>query len=342
MKTIETVNAVGHILCHDLTQIIPNEFKGVKFKKGHIVKDEDIPILLSMGKENLYVWEKSDNILHENEAAENIKQLVVGNNISFSEAKEGKISFFAEIDGLLKINKKKLLELNCIGEITCATLLNNTYVTKGTNIGAVKIIPLVIDISKLEQAKKLIDKKIIEIVELPRKKIGIITTGSEIYKGRIKDAFGPVLRKKMEKYGSEIIGQVFCDDNVDMIQEEINNFLKNDADLILCTGGMSVDPDDVTSTAINLIADELITYGSPVLPGAMFLMSYKNINNTKVPLLGLPGCVMYAKTTIFDLLLPRILNDEMLTLRDIAKLGHGGLCSSCKECHYPNCSFGKG
>lgn len=342
MKTVETIKAVGHILCHDLTQIIPNEFKGVKFKKGHIVKEEDIPILLSMGKENLYIWEKSNDIYHENEACESIRDLIIGRNISFSEAKEGKISFYAETDGLLKIDVEKLMELNCLGEITCATMLTNTYVKKGENIGAIKIIPLIIDSKKIENVKEIIKKSIINIVEVSKKKVGIITTGSEIYKGRIKDAFGPVLKLKMEKFGSEILGQVFCDDNSEMIKEQIDIFLRSGAEIILCTGGMSVDPDDVTPTAINLAADELVTYGSPVLPGAMFLLAYKNIDNSKIPILGLPGCVMYAKTTIFDILIPRILSGEILNLKDIARLGHGGLCASCNECHYPNCSFGKG
>ena len=338
MKSVRVQDAVGMVLCHDITKIVPGEFKGRAFKKGHIIKEEDIKELLSIGKEHIYVWENQDGMLHENDAAIRLKNLVCGEGLEFGEIKEGKISFMASKDGLLKINKEKLLELNMLGEIIVATIQNNTPVKKGELVGATRVIPLVIDEKKIIEAENLINEKIIEVIDIKPKKVHMITTGSEVYHGRIKDAFGPAVRKKLEYYGCSLENQVILPDNKEMIVSEIKKALESGAEMIVCTGGMSVDPDDVTPTAIKECGANLITYGAPVLPGAMFLLAYSG----DVPIVGLPGCVMYCKRTIFDLVLPRILSNEKLNLRDIALYGHGGLCLSCEVCTFPHCSFGKG
>jgi molybdenum cofactor synthesis domain-containing protein len=338
MKKIPVHQAVGSVLCHDITQIIPGVVKDIAFKKGHIIKEEDIPLLLSIGKENIFVWDKKEGFLHENEAAERLRLLTAGDGLTFSEVKEGKINFIADYPGLLVIKTKMLYELNSLGEIILVTLHNNYPVKKGQKVAGTRVIPLVIDEDKIKKAEVLVGKeKIVSILPYVAMKVGIVTTGSEIYHGRIKDAFGPVIRRKVEEYGCEVLGQSILSDDENKISEAIEEWIDKGADMVICTGGMSVDPDDVTPTAILKTGAELITYGAPVLPGAMFLLAYKG----DTPILGLPGCVMYSRTTIFDLVLPRILAKEKLSFADFAAYGHGGLCNECEVCKYPDCGFGK-
>lgn len=338
MKSVRVQDAVGMVLCHDITKIVPGEFKGRAFKKGHIIKEEDINELLSIGKEHIYVWENKEGVLHENDAAIRLKDLVCGEGLEFGEIKEGKINFIASKDGLLKIDKEKLLEINMLGDIIVSTIQNNTPVKKGELVGATRVIPLVIDEEKIIEAEKLIKEKIIKVIDIKPKKVHMITTGSEVYHGRIKDAFGPAVKKKIEYFGCTLENQVVLPDDKEGIALEIKKAIDSGAEMIVCTGGMSVDPDDVTPTAIKDCGAEVITYGAPVLPGAMLLLAYSG----DIPILGLPGCVMYSKRTVFDLVLPRILSDERLSFRDIALYGHGGLCLSCEVCTFPHCSFGKG
>jgi len=339
MKKIPVKEAVGSVLCHDITQIIPGVVKDIAFKKGHIIKEEDIQILLSIGKDNLFVWEKKEGYLHENDAAERLRILTAGEGLTFSEVKEGKINFIAACDGLLVINTDLLYQLNSLGEIILVTLHNNYPVKKGQKVAGTRVIPLVIDEDKIKKAEALMgDSKIVSIVPFVPMKVGIITTGNEVYHGRIKDAFGPVIRRKVEEYNCEVLGQVILDDNENKIVQAVDEMIDKGADMVICTGGMSVDPDDVTPAAIIKTGAELITYGAPVLPGAMFLLAY----NGDIPILGLPGCVMYSRTTIFDLVLPRLLAKERLSFADFAAYGHGGLCNECEECKYPDCAFGKG
>ena len=308
MKMIKVQDAVGSVLSHDVTQIIPGEFKGRAFKKGHIIKEEDIEKLLSIGKDHVYVWEPEEGQLHENDAAIRLSNLVVGEGVATSEEiKEGKVDFFADRDGVLKIDKEKLFKLNSLGEIIVSTLHNNTPIRKGEKIGATRVIPLIIDENKIIEAEELIKEKIIRVDEIKTKRCAVITTGNEVYYGRIKDAFLPVIKQKLGYYGSEVIKQVILPDDKERITEEILKAVNEDkADMIICTGGMSVDPDDVTPTAIKDCGGELVTYGSPILPGAMFLLAYYN----DIPILGVPSCAMYSKRTVLDLVLPRVLADE--------------------------------
>ena len=339
MKQIRIEDSVGCILSHDVTKIVPGEFKGRLFKKGHVIREEDIPKLLDIGKEHIYVWEPKKGQLHENDAAIRVKDLVLGQGCYISEEiKEGKIDFFANTQGIVKINKDLLLKLNLLGEIIVSTIHNNTPVEKGEKIGATRVIPLIIDEKKILEAEKIIKEKIISVEEIKPKKAVLITTGNEVYKGRIKDAFLPVMKEKLEYYGSEIVKQIILPDNKEMITENILKAIEEDkVDMIICTGGMSVDPDDVTPTAIKECGGELVTYGSPILPGAMFLLAYYG----DTPILGVPSCAMYSKRTVLDLVLPRVLSDEKLTFEDIVEYGHGGLCLDCKVCTFPHCSFGK-
>ena len=338
MKKIKTTEAVGHVLQHDITEIIPGEFKGRAFKKGHIITEEDIPHLLRLGKDHIFVFELGEDKIHENEGAMILGKLGQGENISLgSEIKEGKINFNSSIDGILKVDSEKLFELNMLGEISFATLPNNIPVKKGELVGGARIIPLVIEKEKIDRAKSLIKDPILNVRPYKKYKIGIITTGNEVFYGRIEDKFGPIILEKLKPYNSEIIGQALCPDDKEIIKEKAREFLDKGATMIIFTGGMSVDPDDMTPTSIIELGGELISYGAPVLPGSMFLLSYLG----DIPMMGLPGCVMFAKKTVFDLVLGRVMTGEKLTKADIMRYATGGLCQSCEVCHYPNCTFGK-
>ena len=340
MKLIRTEDAAGHVLCHDMTRIVRGEMKGPQFKKGHIVTEEDIPMLLSMGKENIYVWEKTPDMLHEDEAAEILKDLCFNANMEASEPSEGKIEIKTTCDGLLKVDTKTLFDVNSIDDMVIATRRSNTCVRKGEKIAAMRVVPLVIEKSRLDAARAIAscsEKPILEVRPFKQMRACIITTGSEVAKGRIKDTFTPVVVEKLAGYNISVIEHMTCEDDTGSIIEAIAKARQTDADMILCTGGMSVDPDDRTPGAIKESGARIVTYGAPVLPGAMFLLGY--YDDGKV-VMGLPGCVMYAKATIFDLMLPRIVSGERLEKKDFVKLGHGGLCLSCEHCNFPNCSFG--
>lgn len=344
MKLIKTEDAVGHVLCHDITQIIKGVTKDAVFRKGHIVTEEDIPVLLSVGKENLYVWEKEEGMLHENDAAEILRQICQGEHMHPSDVKEGKIELIADIDGVLKIEREKLRKVNSLGEIMIASRHGDFPVKKGDKLAGTRVIPLVISEEKMQQAKDVTAGGVIfNILPYKKKKAGIVTTGSEVYYHRIKDTFTPVIEEKLAEYDIEIGGHEICNDDPQMIENAIRSLLADGCNMIVCTGGMSVDPDDRTPYAIRQVTGEIVSYGAPVLPGAMFLLAYyREEGKEAIPVLGLPGCVMYSKRTIFDLVLPRLTVGEILTAEDLNTLGEGGLCLNCPECTFPNCGFGKG
>lgn len=339
MKLIKTREAAGHILCHDITQIIKDEKKGPIFRKGHVIREEDIPVLLSVGKENLYIWEQKEGMLHENDGARRLYALCENENIYPSkDIKEGKIEAFAACDGLFRVDVKRLAAVNMVEDVMIAARHTNTVVKKGDKLAGMRVIPLCVDERQLEKAEEAKGEgPLMEVKEFHPKKVGIVTTGSEVFKGRIQDTFGPVLRQKLGEYDTHILGQTIVDDGRLDIKNAIEEFLAGGADMVVCTGGMSVDPDDRTPGAIRETKARVVTYGAPVLPGAMMMLAYYNDN---IPIVGLPGCVMYAKRTIFDMVLPRLMADVPVTKEDLASLGHGGLCLSCPECTFPNCGFG--
>lgn len=343
MKEINTKDAVGHVLCHDITQIVKDEVKGVAFKKGHVVRKEDIDTLLSLGKDHLYVWEKIEGMLHENEAAMILRDICKNKYMEESDVKEGKIELISSIDGLLKIDVDKLSQINSLGEMMIATRHQNFPVKKGDKLAGTRIIPLIIEEEKMKKAKDICsDGPILSIKPFVHKKVGIVTTGNEVFYGRIKDTFGPVIIEKVKEFDVDVLGQTIVSDDPENITNAILEFIEKGADMVLCTGGMSVDPDDKTPKAIKDTGAHIVSYGAPVLPGAMMLVAYYKKNEEKIPIIGLPGCVMYAKRTVFDLILPRIMVNEEITTEKLSKLGLGGLCLNCVECHYPNCGFGKG
>lgn len=351
MKLIRTTEAEGAVLCHDITQIIKGVTKDARFRKGHVVTKEDIPVLLSLGKDQLYVWEKAEGMLHEDEAAEILCAICRGEHMDRSAPKEGKIELTAACSGLFKIKNEALKAVNSMGQMMIASRHGNVPVKAGDKLAGTRIIPLVIEEEKMEAAKKTAMEitggtPIFELVPFRKKKAAIVTTGNEVYYGRIEDTFSPVIREKLAEYDTEVMGHEIWNDDDKKVTEAILRMIEKGADMVICTGGMSVDPDDKTPLAIKNTGARIVSYGAPVLPGAMFLLAYYTAGEGDsarvVPIMGLPGCVMYSKRTIFDLVLPRIMADDEVTAEELASLGQGGLCLNCPVCTWPACGFGKG
>ena len=353
--------AVGTVLAHDITEIRPGEFKGRAFKKGHIIRKEDVCHLQRLGKENLFVLNIADDELHEDDAAYTLANALMGEGVKIKgEPREGKINIVAETDGLLKINKTALFAFNMLGDVMCATLHGNTVVQKGQIVAGTRAIPLIVKKDIVQAAVSICEKtlppqggqggSVIQVKAIRKPRAGVVITGNEVYYGKVKDAFAPIITEKIRAVGGEIVGIYYAPDRESFIGSRLRELMNAGADLLITTGGMSVDPDDVTRFAIRSLGAADFTYGSAVLPGAMFLVAYitppelppgKGGQGGVIPVIGIPACGMYAKTTIFDLLLPRVLAGEKIERRDLAELGHGGLCMKCEVCNYPICPFGK-
>ncbi len=340
LKTIELKEAIGTKLAHDITEIRPGEFKGPAFRKGHTVCEEDLCRLQKLGKNHLYVIDLNEDEIHENEAAVILAQALAGDGIFWRDKpKEGKIGLLAGRDGLLMVNTASLAAFNMVDEVMCATLHNHTLVKKGELVAATRAIPLVMKRAPIERAAAIASQSgaVVSVQPLPRARVGLVITGNEVYHGLIEDRFAPILTEKVRALGSEVHGVEFAPDDTQRIKEAIRSLLERNCDLILLSGGMSVDPDDMTRHAIRVAGATEFHYGAATLPGAMFLVAYLG----EVPLLGVPACGLYHRITVLDLILPRILAGERIARKELAFLGHGGLCKDCLECTYPHCPFGK-
>jgi molybdopterin biosynthesis enzyme len=335
-KVIELKDAVGHTLAHDITEIRPGEFKGPAFLKGHNVCEEDLCRLQRLGKNHLYVLDLEEDEIHENEAAALLAGALAGEGVVWeNNPREGKINLHAAWDGLIKVNVPALAAFNLVDEVMCATLHNHTLVKKGEKVAATRAIPLVM---KRAAALAGAGGGLLAVGRMQGARASLIITGNEVYHGIIEDRFVPVLTGKVEALGSSVTAVEFLPDDAQAIARTIRSHLSQGCDLLLLSGGMSVDPDDVTRHGIRLAGATEMHYGSAVLPGAMFLVAYLG----EVPLLGVPACALHHPVTVLDLVLPRILAGERLGKKDLALLGHGGLCRDCPQCSYPHCHFGKG
>jgi molybdenum cofactor synthesis domain-containing protein len=339
MKKVKVENAIGMVLAHDITRIIPGKFKGVGFKKGHIVEEKDIPELKKLGKNHIYVLNLSANKLHEDDAGLRIARAISGDRLHWTDPVEGKSSIISNVKGLVKVNPAVLLKINKLGEIIVSTTKNNFPCQEGQIIAATRIIPLTINIKKIERLELLAQNQhpVINVMPYRKLKVGAVVTGSELYEGIIKDEFDKYVGKKVNDYGSSVLKKILTPDNPGAIGNAVAQLKDLGCDLILTTGGLSVDPDDVTRQGVKQVGAEIIAYGAPVLPGAMFL--YAKLEG--IPILGLPACVFYYETTIFDLTFPRVLAGDEITKNEIAQMGHGGLCLNCNKCRFPVCPFGK-
>jgi molybdenum cofactor synthesis domain-containing protein len=339
MKKVKVEKAIGMVLAHDITRIIPGKFKGVGFKKGHIVQEKDIPELKKLGKNHIYVLNLSANKLHEDDAALRIAFAISGDQLHWTDPVEGKSSIISNTKGIVKLKPAVLLKINKLGEIIVSTVKNNFPCQEDQIVAATRIIPLTISTKKIERLELLVQNQhpVINVMPYRKLKVGAVVTGSEIYEGIIQDEFDKYVGKKINDYGSKVVKKILTPDNPGAIGNAVGQLRELGCDLILTTGGLSVDPDDVTRQGVKQIGAEIIAYGAPVLPGAMFL--YAKLDG--IPILGLPACVFYHETTIFDLTFPRVLAGDEITKNEIAQMGHGGLCLDCEKCQFPVCPFGK-
>lgn len=337
MKKVKVQDAIGMTLCHDITAMVDG-FKGAAFKRGHVITQEDIPRLLDIGKQHVFIWEENAGEIHEEDAARRLSQMTTVNGAHYGSISEGKIQLFADQDGMFRVDKALLAAVNRIGDITITTLPDHYPVKAGDRLASMRIVPLVTEERQIAEAEALCaDKQLYDLRPFKPLKVGIIITGSEIYHGRIKDKFERVARAKLAHYPAEILGVHVCDDELDMIVGAGRTLLAEGAELLIFSGGMSVDPDDLTPSAIREMGAEIISYGVPSQPGNMTLVAYLD----QAALLGVPGAAISRPTTMFDVLLPQIFCGDPLTKDDLIRLGEGGLCQMCDNCHFPNCTFGR-
>ena len=337
MKKISVENAVGMTLCHDITAM-RDGFKGALFQRGHVITEEDVPQLLDIGKKTIFVWEENAGEIHEEDAALRMAAMAPVELAHYAGPSEGKMQLMADHRGMFRVNVELQRQLNSIGDITITSLPDHYPVEVGARIASMRIVPLVTQEEQILKAEKLCEgKKLFDLRPYQQMKAGIIITGSEIYSGRIKDKFEPVARKKLEQYPAEILGITICDDELDMLVGAAKAFLEQGADLLIFSGGMSVDPDDLTPAAIRTLGADVVSHGVPSQPGNMTLVAYLD----GVAILGVPGAAISSPTTMFDVLLPQVFTGDKLTKADLIKLGDGGLCQQCKPCHFPNCTFGR-
>lgn len=337
MKKVKVQDAIGMTLCHDITAMVDG-FKGAAFKRGHVITQEDIPKLLDIGKQHVFIWEENAGEIHEEDAARRLSQMTTVNGAHYGSVSEGKVQLFADQDGMFRVDKALLAAVNRIGDITITTLPDHYPVKAGDRLASMRIVPLVTEERQIAEAEALCaDKQLYDLRPFKPLKVGIIITGSEIYHGRIKDKFERVARAKLAHYPAEILGVHVCDDELDMIVGAGRALLAEGAELLIFSGGMSVDPDDLTPSAIREMGAEIISYGVPSQPGNMTLVAYLD----QAALLGVPGAAISRPTTMFDVLLPQIFCGDPLTKDDLIRLGEGGLCQMCDNCHFPNCTFGR-
>lgn len=337
MKKIDVQDAVGMALCHDITAV-RDGFKGAAYKRGHVITEADVPALLDLGKKHVFVWEENAGEIHEEDAAVRLAAMAPVDGAHYTGPSEGKMQLIADRRGMFRVDTDLLRRINAIGDITVVTIPDHFPVEKGDRLASMRIVPLVTQVSEIEEAEALCNgKKLLDLRPYRFLKVGVIVTGSEVYSGRIQDKFEPVVRKKLQNYPAEILGVTLCDDDASMIVNAARSYLDRGAGLLVLTGGMSVDPDDVTPAAVRALGADVVTHGTPAQPGNMTLVAYLG----DAAILGIPGAAISMPTTLFDALLPQVFAGDRFTKEELASLGEGGLCLQCPACHFPRCTFGR-
>ena len=337
MKKVRVEDAVGMTLCHDLTEI-RDGFKGAAFRRGHVITPEDIPHMLDIGKRTVFVWEESAGEIHEEDAALRMAAMAPVPGAHYTGPAEGKVLLLSDASGLFRVDTDLLRKINAIGDLTISTLPDHYPVRPGMRLASMRVVPLVTREAQIQEAEAFCaGKKLLDLLPYQPLAAGIIITGSEIFHGRIQDKFEAVARKKLSAYPGTILGVTVCDDDPDMLTGAAREFLDQGADFLIFSGGMSVDPDDVTPSAIRRLGCDVISHGVPSQPGNMSLVAYLG----DIPVLGVPGAAISLPTTIFDVLLPQLYAGVRFTKEDLIALGDGGLCQLCPVCHFPNCTFGR-
>jgi len=339
MKRCSVEESVGQILAYDITEV--NREKGIKkraYKRGHVIQADEVDHLKSLGRKTVFIEDGEDGGVHEDDAAKMTAPLAAGDNISFDEApSEGKVGFYADVAGVFKVDEKRLYDINYLGIPSMPTIHNNLGVKKGDSVAAFRIIPLVCEQEIMDKIREILKEPLFYIEPYKVKNCSLLITGSEVYEGIIQDGFRPVIEAKLKKYGVELAEYEIVPDKLDVVRDAVKR-LASGADMVITTGGTSVDPDDITSQAL---ADAGVIYemkGTPLQPGNNFTVGY--LDDT--PVCAVPAAALHFTATSLDILMPRMLAGEKITKADLAKLAHGGLCHFCKKCVYPICPFGRG
>ena len=337
MRKVKVEEAVGLTLCHDLTEM-RDGFKGAAFRRGHVITEADIPHMLDMGKRTVFVWEENAGEIHEEDAALRMAAMAPVAGAHYTAPSEGKVLLLADTEGMFRVDTALLREINRIGDLTISTLPDHYPVHPGMRLASMRIVPLVTREEQIIRAEAMCQGRLLlQLLPYRPLRTGIIITGSEIYHGRIRDKFEAVARRKLAAYPGEVLEAEICDDDLDMLVNTARRFLDQGADFLIFSGGMSVDPDDLTPSAIRQLGCEVVTHGVPSQPGNMTLMAYLG----DVPVMGVPGAAVSLPTTIFDVMLPQVFAGVKFTREDLIRLGDGGLCQLCGSCHFPNCTFGR-
>ena len=342
LKTVAVQDAVGKEILHDITQIIPGESKGAAFIAGQEITAGDVCRLQQMGKNQIYLKEENflgEEWIHENDAVLGFAKSMAGEGVIYTETpSEGKVSFYPQRDGLLVIDREGLEKFNLVPDVMCAARHSYIVVGKDKAFAGARAIPLYLSRENYLKALTVMEKgSLFKVLPLRKAKVGILVTGTEVFKGIIEDKFKPVISGKVEALGCSVVGYDVVPDERKDIEYGVRKLLEKRADLIVTTAGMSVDPDDVTRQGLQDAGIKEMLYGTPLLPGAMTLIG--KIGSAQV--IGVPACALYYKTTSFDLLLPRLLAGLKITRLDIAQMAEGGFCLNCKTCTFPKCPFGK-
>ncbi|MDR1916746.1 MAG: molybdopterin-binding protein [Synergistaceae bacterium] len=332
-------DALGMPLAHDLTQIDARAgTKGARFKKGHILTEADLPVLRDMGREHLSMLDLDDDEVHEDDAAYALCDALRGKNCSFLPPEEGRITIKALCDGLLCYDPDMVRRVNEDTDWVLATLPPHRTVKAGDPLAGFRIMPLVMERSRVERAVK--SAGAIDVMPFTPLRAGLVTTGREFVTGRAEDAFSVRFQGKISDFGGTLIGQRFSTDESEEIASAVRAFIDEGAELVVCTGGMSVDADDRTPGGIGLAADRIAFRGVPILPGAMLMLAWakSSAGGRDVAVVGAPACVVHDARTALDNMLPFIFAGEDPTPH-VRTWGVGGLCEHCSPCHWPSCSF---
>lgn len=344
-RTIPVEEAVGMPLAHDLTQIdAPNHIKTARFKKGQIITEADLPVLRDMGKEHLLIIELQTGFVHEDDAAVALSEVLAGDNLRVTPPEEGRCNLVAAESGILWYLAETVNRVNQDPDWVLSALAPHRPVLAGQTVAGFRIRPLAIEDYRVERAVAAVrGSQPFKILPFRPLKVGLVTTGKEIFDGRIADAFRPKLDEKLSRLNGECIGQSFSTDTVEDISAAISAFLEKGAKVVICTGGMSVDADDRTPGAIRNVCRKISFQGTPALPGAMLMLGWaaSPVDGEDVAVIGAPACVAFDDRTALDKLLPFVFAGiEPGDL--VRRWGVGGLCERCAVCHYPSCSFAAG
>jgi len=342
IQAVPVEEAVGRHALSDMTRIVPGREKGPAFRRGQELTAGDVCRLQQMGRGRVYTVEGTDPgsaWVHEDEAALAFAAAMAGEGISYTDKpSEGKIDFEALRDGLLLVDSERLEMFNLVPGVMCSARQPFSVLGRGRRFAGTRAIPLYLARTEFEKAMSILQEgPLFNVRPLRSANVGVLVTGTEVFRGLVEDKFIPIIRHKVEKLGSRIAEALIVPDEKPAIQEGVQRLLDSGSDLIITTAGLSVDPDDVTRQALLDAGVQDMLYGAPILPGAMTLIARIG----SVPVFGVPACALYFKTTSLDLLLPRLLAGIPISRQDLARMADGGYCLNCKKCTFPKCPFGK-